>query len=87
MRFERAGSQGLFNALNKMKAKGHIAITGAQGVIAFLLPECNVPVRPVVAPGAMGEAQPAASNETKSGRAENRRVEVKVLVNKGISGS
>jgi hypothetical protein len=42
----------------------------------------NVPVRHVVAPGAMGESQPAASNESKEERAENRRVEVKVLVNK-----
>lgn len=29
--FEKAGSQGLFNALNKMKAKGRIAITGTLG--------------------------------------------------------
>lgn len=29
--FTKAGSQGLFNALNKMKAKGHIAITGTLG--------------------------------------------------------
>jgi outer membrane protein OmpA-like peptidoglycan-associated protein len=35
----------------------------------------------------MGEFQPAASNENVAGRAENRRVEVKVLVNKGIAGS
>jgi OmpA-OmpF porin, OOP family len=45
-----------------------------------------VPLRHVVAPGAMGEYQPAASNETKEGRAENRRVEVTVLVNKAIAG-
>jgi len=44
-------------------------------------------VRHIVAPGAMGEYGPAASNETKEGRAENRRVDVKVLVNKGIAGS
>ena len=29
--FEKAGSQGLFNALNKMRSKGHIAITGTLG--------------------------------------------------------
>ena len=29
--FEKAGSQGLFNALNKMKSKGRIAITGTVG--------------------------------------------------------
>lgn len=63
-----------------------LSMDRAQEVIAFLLQTCNVPVRHIVAPGAMGEAQPAASNETASGRAENRRVEVKVLVNKGIAG-
>jgi outer membrane protein OmpA-like peptidoglycan-associated protein len=35
----------------------------------------------------MGEASAAGSNETAAGRAENRRVEVKVLLNKGIAGS
>jgi OmpA-OmpF porin, OOP family len=47
----------------------------------------GVPVRHIVAPGAMGEYGATATNETKAGRAENRRVEVKVLVNKGIAGS
>jgi OOP family OmpA-OmpF porin len=58
----------------------------AQEVIAYLIQDCNVPVRHVVAPGAMGTADPAATNETAQGRAENRRVEVKVLVNKGLAG-
>jgi len=56
----------------------------AQAVVAYLLQECNVPVGRIVAPGAMGETNPAASNETASGRGENRRAEVKLLVNKGI---
>jgi OmpA-OmpF porin, OOP family len=56
----------------------------AQAVVAYLLQECSVPVGRIVSPGAMGETNPAASNETASGRGENRRAEVKVLVNKGI---
>lgn len=59
----------------------------AKAVVRFLIQQGNVPVRHIVAPGAMGEYQPAASNETNEGRAANRRVEVKVLVNKGISGT
>jgi OmpA-OmpF porin, OOP family len=58
----------------------------AKAVITCLVQQGSVPIRHIVAPGAMGEYGPAAPNETKAGRAENRRVEVKVLVNKGISG-
>jgi len=64
----------------------NLSMERAQNVIAFLLQNCNVPVRHIVAPGAMGEAAPVASNETVAGRAENRRVEVKVLLNKGLAG-
>lgn len=59
----------------------------AEAVVGYLVQQCNVPPRYIVAPGAMGEYQPAASNETTEGRAQNRRVEVKVLVNKGIAGT
>jgi OmpA-OmpF porin, OOP family len=59
----------------------------AKAVITCLMQQGNVPIRHIVAPGAMGEYGAKAPNETKAGRAENRRVEVKVLVNKGIAGS
>ena len=59
----------------------------AKAVVMYLFQQCNVPMRHIVAPGAMGEYGAAAPNETKAGRAENRRVEVKVLLNKGIAGS
>jgi OmpA-OmpF porin, OOP family len=59
----------------------------AQAVIDYLIQQCSIPIRHVVAPGAYGETNAVASNETSSGRAENRRVEVKVLVNKAIAGS
>lgn len=58
----------------------------AQTVVAYLVQQCNVPMRHIVSPAAMGETHAAASNETASGRAENRRVEVKVLRNKGMAG-
>jgi len=59
----------------------------AKAAITYLVQQGNIPVRHIVAPGAMGEYGAKAPNETKAGRAENRRVEVKVLVNKGIAGS
>ena len=64
-----------------------LSMERAQGVVAYLIQNCNVSVRHIVAPGAMGEADPAANNETAQGRAENRRVEVKILVNKGLNGA
>ena len=65
----------------------NLSMERAQNVIAYLLQNCKVPVRHIIAPGAMGEAAPVASNETAAGRAENRRVEVKVLLNKGLAGT
>jgi outer membrane protein OmpA-like peptidoglycan-associated protein len=59
----------------------------AKEVITYLIQQGGVPIRHIVAPGAMGEYGAKAPNETKEGRAENRRVEVKILVNKGIAGS
>jgi len=59
----------------------------AKAVVTFLMQQAGVPMRHIVAPGAMGEYGATASNEPKNGRADNRRVEVKVLVNKGIAGS
>jgi OOP family OmpA-OmpF porin len=58
----------------------------SKAVVTYLMQQAGVPMRHIVAPGAMGEYGATGSNETKAGRAENRRVEVKVLVNKGING-
>jgi OmpA-OmpF porin, OOP family len=63
-----------------------LSMDRAQAVVAYLLQNCNVPLRHIVAPGAMGISDPSAPNETAAGRAENRRVEVKVLVNRGVAG-
>jgi outer membrane protein OmpA-like peptidoglycan-associated protein len=78
---------GYADATGSARVNDRLSEDRAKAVISYLVQQCNVPVRHVVAPGAMGEYQPAASNETKDGRAENRRVEVQILVNKGIVGS
>jgi len=59
----------------------------AEAVVAYLLQECGVPVKNIVAPGAMSETNPSASNESATGRAENRRVTLRILQSKGIAGS
>ena len=63
-----------------------LSMDRAQEVIAFLIQDCNVTVRHIVAPEAMGVSGAVGSNETAKGRAANRRVEVKVLVNRGLAG-
>lgn len=59
----------------------------AEAVVDFLMQQGNISPRHILSPGAMGISNPAASNETAQGRKDNRRVSVKVLVNKGIAGS
>ncbi len=59
----------------------------AYAVVNYLMQNCNVPPRRIVSPGAMGMSNPVASNETAEGRSQNRRVEVKVMVNKGVTSA
>jgi len=59
----------------------------AAAVVAYLQQKGNIPLFRVLAPAAMGTSHAATSNETAQGMSENRRVVVKVLVNKGLAGS
>jgi outer membrane protein OmpA-like peptidoglycan-associated protein len=58
----------------------------AAAVIAYLQQKGGIPLFRVLAPAAMGMSHAAATNETPQGMSENRRVVVKVLVNKGLAG-
>jgi len=59
----------------------------AAAVVNYLQQTGKIPLRHIMAPAAMGTTNPAATNQTAEGRAQNRRVDVKVLVNKGLAGN
>ena len=59
----------------------------AASVAHYLIEKDNIPIRRIVVPAGYGATHPAAENTDKKGRALNRRVDVKILVNKGLQAS
>jgi len=59
----------------------------AQNVANFLEQQGKIPLTNMLAPGAMGTSQQVAPDTTAEGQAENRRVLVRILQNKGIAGT
>jgi len=56
----------------------------ADAVIRYLVENHRIPLRRIITPYGFGETNAVAENNTRDGRAQNRRVEVKLLVNKGL---
>jgi len=59
----------------------------AENVTNFLEQQGQIPLTNMLAPGAMGTSRQVAPDTTAEGQADNRRVVVRILQNKGIAGN
>jgi outer membrane protein OmpA-like peptidoglycan-associated protein len=82
-----------------IQVKGYASSTGsaavnqklseqrAGNVTNVLTQQGHIPLTNLLAPGAMGESRQIGTDKTVEGQAENRRVVVRILQNKGIAGT
>jgi outer membrane protein OmpA-like peptidoglycan-associated protein len=75
---------GFASADGSTEANRRLSQRRADTVIRYLVDNHNIPLRRIITPYGYGELQPVADNTTREGREQNRRVEVKVLVNRGL---
>lgn len=57
----------------------------ANAVIYYIVSKYKMPLSRLVQPFGYGQLEPVSENKTAAGRAKNRRVEIRLMVNKGIS--
>jgi outer membrane protein OmpA-like peptidoglycan-associated protein len=59
----------------------------AEAVVEYLTINHKIPARRFITPMGYGKSDAVADNTTAAGRAQNRRVEVKILMNRGLNDS
>jgi outer membrane protein OmpA-like peptidoglycan-associated protein len=76
---------GYASSTGSKQANQKLSEARAQNVAQYLREKQNVPMRRILIPAGYGATHPDATNSDPEGRELNRRVEVKVLVNKGLN--
>lgn len=79
--------QGYASAVGSAALNQKLSLERAENVLALLEQDGKIPLTNILAPGAMGTSSQVAPDATKEGQAENRRVVVRILQNKGIAGT
>ena len=77
--------RGFASADGSENANRQLSQRRADAVVRYLAETHNIPLRRIITPFGYGEKQAIADNATRAGREQNRRVEVSVLVNRGIT--
>ncbi len=75
---------GFASAEGDPAANERLSQNRADAVVRYLTENHAIPLRRLVTPFGFGAKQPVADNSTLEGRKQNRRVEVKLLVNKAL---
>jgi OmpA-OmpF porin, OOP family len=79
--------QGYASAVGSAALNQKLSSERANAVTAILEQQGGIPLTNMLAPGAMGTSSQVDSDKTAEGQAENRRVVVRILQNKGVSGT
>lgn len=79
--------QGYASKVGNAELNQRLSSERAEAVIALIQQTGEVPLTSILAPAAMGVTNQVGSNRSRSGQAQNRRVVVTIVVNKGISGN
>ncbi len=79
--------RGFASAEGGPNANRQLSQRRADAVVRYLAENHNIPLRRVVTPFGYGDKQAVADNATRAGREQNRRVEVSVLVSRGLNAS
>ncbi len=78
--------QGYASATGSPTQNQRLSSDRANAVLSVIQQSGSVPLTRILAPAAMGTTNQLGSNRTRKGQAENRRVVVTILVNRGITG-